>query len=86
MDGGQRAAGSGAGLLGTALDVLQHQRQAQRDNEADHVSTGGGFLKLGRNVTPRLSCAMLLGQMPHEFPHITERPERHDLRNHESLR
>jgi len=78
-----RAAGSGGALLNAAFDVLQHQRQAQRDGEVDHVSIDGGFLKLGRNVTPRLSCAMLLGQMPHEFPHITERPERHDLRNNE---
>jgi len=49
-----------------------------RHSTVDHVSTGGGFLKLSRNMTPRMPCAMLLGQMPHEFPHIAERPERHD--------
>ena len=49
----------------------------------DHVSTGGGFLKLSRNVTPRVSSAMLLGPMPHEFPHIAKRPERHDFGDNE---
>ncbi len=38
------AAGTGAGLLGTALDVLQHQRQAQRDGDVDRVGASGRLL------------------------------------------
>jgi hypothetical protein len=74
-----RAAGSGGGLRWTALDILQHQRQAQRYGRIGRIGgAGGGLGDLLRDVAPSRSRPAIFRQMSHQLAHVGERPERHD--------
>ena len=65
--------GGVAGLCGTALDVLQHQHQAQRDGDVDWVGAGGCLLKLRGDVAPGRPLPLCRWQVPHERAHVGEK-------------
>jgi hypothetical protein len=68
------AAGSGGASLHAALDALQHQRKPQRDGGAGDIIAAGGRIEPLGDLTPGRSLPVAGGQMPHQRPHIGERP------------
>jgi hypothetical protein len=75
---------SGHLLVGPpALDVLQYQRQAQRDGDVGRI---GALPKLLLDVTPRRTRSAIFRQMLNQFARVGERAQRHDRRDDERAR
>ena len=61
------------------LDALNRQRQAQRDEDVDHVGTGNRTIEFRSCMAPSSPVAVIFRQMTHERSHVGKRRKRHDL-------
>jgi hypothetical protein len=67
--------GKRRGLPRAALDLLQHQGDAERDRRLGQVPAASRFIKLRGDVAPDRAFAVLRRQMPYQLAHVGQRPQ-----------